>query len=118
MENNNAHAAIDPAAYAAMKTTMGEIFSDVIATFLDYVPQQLDKLDTAIQQADCENIFTAAHSIKSSCSSIGALGVASIAQQIEQLGRNKISAGTEQLYQTLLRQFSKAVAFLEQDRAG
>jgi HPt (histidine-containing phosphotransfer) domain-containing protein len=112
-----ARSAIDPAAYAAMKDTMGEIFSEVVKTFLDYVPKQIDRLDTAIQQADCENIFTSAHAIKSSCSSIGALGVAGAAEQIEQLGRNNISAGAEQHYQTLLQQYAEAVEFLKQDSA-
>lgn len=107
--------AIDSAAYAAMKNTMGDIFPDVIATFLDYVPQQIHKLDTAIKQADCDSIFNSAHAIKSSSSSIGALGLASTAAQIELLGRQKTSSGAEQHYQTLQDQFSEAAAFLRQD---
>lgn len=107
--------AMDAAAYAAMKNTMGEIFRDVVETFLDYVPQQLDKLGAAIAQTNCEDTFNFAHSIKSSSSSIGALGLAKTAEQIEQLGRNKISDGTEQYYQILLQQFSEAAAFLKQD---
>jgi len=106
---------MDLAAYAAMKNTMGEIFNEVIAAFLDYVPKQIDKLDTAIQQADCENMFASAHAIKSSCSSIGALGVASTAEQIEKLGRSNTSTGADQHYQILLQQFSDAVEFLKQD---
>jgi HPt (histidine-containing phosphotransfer) domain-containing protein len=112
------HPAIDPAAYAAMKTTMGEIFPAVIDAFLDYVPQQITQLDTAIQQADCENIFNYAHAIKSSSSSIGALGLASTAEHIEQLGRNGTSVGTEQHYQTLQQQFSEAAEFLKADCAA
>ena len=112
------HPAVDQAAYAAMKTTMGEIFTSVIDAFLDYVPTQMAGLDAAIQQADCETIFNCAHSIKSSSSSIGALGLASTAEQIEQLGRKGISAGTEQLYQLLQQQFSEAAEFLKAERAA
>lgn len=107
------HPAIDQAAYAAMKTTMGEMFVAVIDAFLDYVPTQIAELDTAIQQADCESIFNRAHSIKSSSGSIGALGLAGTAEQIEQLGRKGISEGTEQLFQILQQQFSDAAEFLE-----
>jgi HPt (histidine-containing phosphotransfer) domain-containing protein len=112
------HPAIDQAAYAAMKTSMGEIFTAVIDAFLDYLPTQIAGLDTAIQQADCETIFNCAHSIKSSSSSIGALGLASTAEQIEQMGRNGICAGTEQHYQLLQQQFSEAAEFLKAERAA
>ncbi len=108
-------AAIDPAAYSAMKTTVGEIFSDVIDAFLGYVPGQIDQLDHAIEAANCDDIFNLAHSIKSSCSSIGALGLANTAEQIEQLGRQQTTTGTTQLYQLLQHQFSEVVEFLKQD---
>lgn len=110
--------AIDQAAYSAMKTTMGEIFTSVIDAFLDYVPTQMAGLDAAIQQADCEAIFNSAHTIKSSSSSIGALGLASTAEQIEQLGRKGVSAGTEQLYPILQQQFSEAAEFLKAERVA
>ena len=110
--------AIDQTAYNAMKTTMGEIFTSVIDAFLDYVPTQIAALDTAIQQTDCEAIFNSAHSIKSSSSSIGALGLASTAEQIEHMGRQGVSTGTEQLFPILQQQFSEAAEFLEAERTA
>ena len=106
---------MDAAAYAAMKNTMGEIFKDVIETFLDYVPQQITNLGTAIEQADSDSIFNFAHAIKSSSSSIGALGLAKSAAHIELLGRDHNNDGIELHYQTLQAQFSEAAAFLKQD---
>jgi len=110
--------AIDQAAYAAMKSTMGEIFASVVDTFLDYLPTQIARLEAAIEQSDCDAIFNSAHSIKSSSSSIGALGLASTAEKIEQLGRSGTSEGTQQYYQVLQQQFTEASDFLKSDCAS
>lgn len=109
------HPALDIAAYTAMKDTMGEIFSDVVQAFLAYLPPQIDKLGAAINQADYENIFNIAHSIKSSSGSIGALGLASTAGQIELLGRNNSTDGAEQQYLILQQQFFEVVDILKHD---
>lgn len=101
-----------------MKATMGDIFPKVIDTFLGYVPAQIDKLDHAIKTANCDEIFNLAHSIKSSCSSIGALGLANTAEQIELLGRKQTVDGTAQHYQQLQDQFSEVAEFLKQDSSA
>lgn len=107
------NSAIDINAHAAVRDAMGEIFDEVISTFLDYVPQQIHKLGVAIEQLDCDNVFNFAHAIKSSSGSIGALGLASTAEQIELLGRKSSIDGVNQHYQTLQNQYREVVEFLQ-----
>ena len=109
--------AIDPAAYAAVKDTMGEIFGEVIETFLDYLPGQISKLGDAIESSDSTDVFNLAHGIKSSSGSIGALGLASTAEQIELLGRQSVTDGIDLHFKTLQNQFQEVVEFLQQDNA-
>ena len=109
--------AINMDAYEAIKGVMGEIFSDVITTFLDYIPGQISKLGDAIEREDSTEIFHLAHSIKSSCGSIGALGLAETAATIEQLGRNSDTADVPRHFEKLQEQFQSAAEFLQQHYA-
>ena len=105
--------AIDSEAFAAVKETMGDIFNEVIATFMGYVPQQISKLGDAIEQSDSELSFQLAHAIKSSSSSIGALGLARTAEQIELLGRASNLDGAGAHYQKLQQQYEEVADFLQ-----
>ena len=107
--------AIDPAAYSAVKDAMGEIFVELIQTFQEYVPTQISKLGMAIAQADSSAVFNAAHAIKSSSGTIGALGLASTAEHIEQLGRDDSRDEIEQHFQTLQNQYQEVIDFLQRD---
>jgi HPt (histidine-containing phosphotransfer) domain-containing protein len=106
--------AIDDEAFAAMKSAMGEIFAEVIETFLNYIPGQIDQLGAAIVAGDLREIFNLAHSIKCSSGSIGALGVASVAARIEQLGRSNDLGPVAHHYASLQRKFKQTEDFLTQ----
>ena len=107
--------AIDDEAYRAVKDAMGEIFNELIQTFQAYVPQQISQLGEAIAQADSAAVFNAAHAIKSASGTIGALGLASTAEHIEQLGRADKVDDIGQHYRVLQEQYQQAIDFLLQD---
>ena len=80
--------AMDANAFAEMKELMGDTFKDVIALCLQTLPQQLNAIETAIEEHNAETLFLTAHKMKSSCGSIGAFGLADKAQAIELIGRD------------------------------
>jgi HPt (histidine-containing phosphotransfer) domain-containing protein len=97
-----------------LRGLMGDALNDVLQTFLDYVPGQIDELTRAISDDDAENVFNLAHKMKSSSSSIGALGLAQVAEQIELIGRSGSTAGTAELLEQLKGMYADAETLLRQ----
>lgn len=110
-------AAIDTDAFAEMKDIMGEAITEVIETFLNTVPEQIDKLEAAIKEGHSEQVFDIAHRMKSSGSSIGALGFAEAAADIEQVARQGTTENTSALLQTLKSKFDEVAEVLKAELA-
>jgi HPt (histidine-containing phosphotransfer) domain-containing protein len=107
--------AIDMRAYKEMKNVMGEVLKELIETFIEYMPGQLDDLKNAIENKDAELVFGIAHRIKSSSNSIGALGLAETAETIELIGRAGKTEGALEHFSTLGEQLAEVTSFLEQE---
>ncbi len=84
-----------------LRSLMGDAVNDVLQTFLDFVPGQIDELERAISNDNAESVFNIAHRMKSSSSSIGALALAHAAEQIELIGRSGTTQGTAELLEQL-----------------
>jgi HPt (histidine-containing phosphotransfer) domain-containing protein len=97
-----------------LRGLMGDALNDVLQTFLDYVPGQIDELTRAISDDDAENVFNLAHKMKSSSSSIGALGLAQVAEQIELIGRSGSTEGTAELLEQLKGMYADAETLLRE----
>ena len=107
--------AMDMRAYNEMKDVMGNVLKELIETFIDYMPGQLDDLNGAISNNNAELVFSIAHRIKSSCNSIGALGMAETAEVIELIGRAGKADGTDTHFTTLSKQLTEVNTFLKQE---
>lgn len=107
--------AMDMRAYREMKRVMGVVLKELIETFLDYMPGQLDDLNNAVNKEDPELIFSIAHRIKSSSNSIGALGLAETAEIIELLGRSGKTEGVAPHLSMLSEQLVETMDFLKQE---
>ena len=107
--------AMDMRTYNEMKSVMGEVLKELIETFLEYMPGQLDDLNKAITNADAELVFGIAHRIKSSSNCIGALGLAETAETIELIGRAGKVDGTDTHFKVLNEQLAEASEFLKQE---
>ena len=106
---------MDFRAYAEVKNVMGEVLNELIETFIEYMPEQIDNLKDAIDNGDAELIFSISHRIKSSSNSLGALGLAETAEAIELIGRSGESTGTAEHFEKLHAQYSEVVEFLKQE---
>jgi HPt (histidine-containing phosphotransfer) domain-containing protein len=107
--------AMDMRAYKEMKGVMGEVLKELIETFIDYMPGQLDDLNDAINKGDADLVFGIAHRIKSSSNSIGALGLAETAETIELIGRSGKTKGTDTHFTMLNDQLNEVMTFLKQE---
>lgn len=106
---------MDLKAYAEVKNVMGDVLNELIETFIEYMPEQIENLNTAITNQEPENIFSIAHRIKSSSNSLGALGLAATAETIELIGRSGKSSGATEHIQRLNQQYAEVVDFLKQE---
>lgn len=111
MEQN----AMDPRAYNEMKSVMGSVLHDLITTFLEYMPGQIEDLNQAINDGNADLIFSIAHRIKSSSSSLGALGLADTAETIEKIGREGNAVGADEHFNVLRTQLDEVMAFLNKE---
>lgn len=106
---------MDMRAYAEVKSIMGEVLKELIETFVDYMPSQLEELQKAIESNDAGQVFGIAHRIKSSCNSLGALGPAETAETIEKLGRENTIDNADQSLDDLKIQVNKTIDFLKKE---
>ena len=107
--------AINSEALDELRSLMGESLDEVLQTFIEYVPDQINELSKAVVNDDAESVFNLAHKMKSSSSSIGALGLAHTAEQIELIGRAGSTEGAAELLQQLKDMYSDAEVLLREE---
>ncbi len=107
--------AINSEALDELRSLMGESLDEVLQTFIDYVPDQINELSKAVINNDADGVFNLAHKMKSSSSSIGALGLAQTAEQIELIGRAGSTEGAAELLEQLKGMYSDAEVLLREE---
>jgi HPt (histidine-containing phosphotransfer) domain-containing protein len=78
---------LDEEIIAELREVMEEEFADLIDSFLDDLPVQLDHLQVAIFQESADEVYRIAHKLKSSCGTLGALRLAEWVRRLELAGR-------------------------------
>jgi CheY-like chemotaxis protein len=68
----------------------GTIVIEVIDMFLADTPQQLDRMRQALATASAQDLRHAAHTLKSTSASVGALALAACCREIEELARDGV----------------------------
>ena len=106
---------MDMAAYAELKEILGDTLKEVIRMYLDTMPEMLTTLDTQIQNKDANQVFETAHRIKSSSSSIAAMGIANLAEIIEQISRQGSTESTEAPLEKLKSVYAELTPFLSSE---
>ena len=75
----------------------GGVFARFAHTFLEAVPITLESVRTAVRQSDAAGIATAAHALKGASLNVGAEAMASVSQELEELGKSGTSEGAAAL---------------------
>jgi HPt (histidine-containing phosphotransfer) domain-containing protein len=106
---------IDLPTFEALKEAMGEDFiSELVQAYFDETPQLLTKLEQALARQDCEGFRQAAHSIKSTSNSFGALNFGAEARELEMMGREARLEGAEEKVMSLLKDYKPVQQALEE----
>jgi HPt (histidine-containing phosphotransfer) domain-containing protein len=80
---------IDQATFAGLTDLVGDDFIDeLVETFFEEAPELLAEMKRALAEGDAGAFRRAAHSLKSNSESFGATRLASLARELEYLGRD------------------------------
>ena len=92
---------------ALKETTGAEFVNELVDTFLEDTPKLVMELRNALTSKDADAFRRAAHSIKSNAATFGAEQLATLARELESLGReNDLEIGTR--LEALEEAFQKA----------
>jgi HPt (histidine-containing phosphotransfer) domain-containing protein len=84
----NPSSEIDLTTYEALKDAMGaDYIGELVQAYFDETPQLLDDLQQALAKQDFDGFRRAAHSIKSTSNSFGALEFGMLARELEMMGK-------------------------------
>ena len=79
---------IDLPTFEALKEAMGaDYINELVQAYFEETPQLLSKLQDALGRQDSDAFRQAAHSIKSTSNSFGALTFGALAKELEMMGR-------------------------------
>ena len=85
----------------------GLLLEEMIASYLNDTEVRLQAIANAITEADAESIFQAAHSLKSSSANLGAVNLARLCQELEQLGKDNSFHNTPELLSNAESEFQQ-----------
>jgi CheY-like chemotaxis protein/HPt (histidine-containing phosphotransfer) domain-containing protein len=84
-----------------------EIFKEIIATFLEDAPNQIDKLKKALQEGDAKRVERQGHLLKGAALNIGGNGLQNAARELEVAGKEGDLTKAQSLVAMLDREFEK-----------
>jgi HPt (histidine-containing phosphotransfer) domain-containing protein len=111
--------AIDEAAFEKLKNDVGVDFvGELIETYCDETPQLIAKLQYAIDVNDADALRQAAHSIKSTSNTVGALSLGALSKELEVLGRAGDLTGAPEKVARLAAEYDRVQLALKDLRHG
>ena len=76
---------IDTSALDQVKILMSDRFADILQKYIDLSPRYIQSIETAWQQHDAAGMIEGAHALRSCSLSMGARGVAMLADNVEMM---------------------------------
>ena len=107
---------LDSAVLAALQDVMEDEYPVLLDTFLADSEERLRLLRQAERTGDAQNLRLAAHSFKGSCSNMGALMLAGLCKQLEEVGRRELLAEAPELIEQVEREFAIVRILLKSER--
>ena len=106
---------IDLPTFETLKESMGTDFiGELVQAYFDETPQLLSKLQEALAKQDCDLFRQAAHSIKSTSNSFGALQFGGLARELELMAREGKLDGAPAKVATLVGDYDLVKKSLEE----
>jgi HPt (histidine-containing phosphotransfer) domain-containing protein len=93
-----------------------DLFIELVGLFLEDARANFEVLRDALEGCDAQGVERAAHTLKSSCCNVGAVGLSAACFKLEQLGRAGRLDGAEQILVSALREFEEVCAALNSEK--
>lgn len=94
------------------------LLKNIVTLFIEKSPELIEEIDAALEAGDAESLFRAAHSLKSSSATIGAMGLSETCSQLEALGRKGSFHGVRELTLKMRSEFKEVCFALTRLREG
>jgi HPt (histidine-containing phosphotransfer) domain-containing protein len=99
---------IDQATFEKLKNDVGEDFiGELVETYCSETPQLIAKLRYALEANDSDTFRRAAHSIKATSYTVGALSLGEMAKELEMMGRAGDLAGAQEKIDRLAAEYHR-----------
>jgi len=109
--------AIDDSVLRDISAMSGEqshsLITNIVELYLQRSPSLIEDIQQSLHGGDAEQLFKAAHALKSSSANIGAVRVSEIAREIEKLGRNNQVEHAHPHIERLLESYDQAQLMLK-----
>lgn len=110
---------IDAPTFKALQDAAGADFvADLVQTFLGEVPVMIAELRSALAAGDAERFRRVAHSLKSNSNTFGAVGLGTLARDLELSARERIAAADAKPIDALEHEFARVAARLQEMSRG
>lgn len=112
---------LDMGVISTLKELGGEdepdLFVELIDLFLENAGSNFRALREALDRSDAQAIERTAHTLKSSCGNVGAVGLSEACFKLEQLGRAGRLDGAAQILADALREFDEVCLALNSEKS-
>jgi signal transduction histidine kinase/DNA-binding response OmpR family regulator/pSer/pThr/pTyr-binding forkhead associated (FHA) protein len=92
--------------------------TEIIEQYFEDTPQKLQVIQQAIDNQDATALRQAAHGLRSGSANLGAIAVADLCRQLEDLARSGTTQGSSITMELLIQNYPKVKLALEQEVAG
>ena len=113
---SNIHQVIDIKTLQTLQKIMSVVeggFDDILQTFLANSPTILHAMEEAIKANDAKKMGASAHTLKSTCASLGIFPLSELLRTVEKNGREENMVGIEQLFKTITTEYQIVKNHLE-----
>jgi signal transduction histidine kinase/DNA-binding response OmpR family regulator len=93
------------------------VFAELIECYLTETPKLVQDISTAIATQDAQTVWKAAHQLKSSSASIGAIALAQVCKVLEAQGRSSELENSVELLTQLYQEYQQVKTALEKELA-
>ncbi len=115
-------AALNAKALQALRDMVGEdspdVFAEVINSYLEDAPKQVQEIQVAVKMGDAAAVARAAHTLKPTSATLGAIALAQLCKEIEAMGRaGNISEVLGQKVEQLAAEYEQVKTALQAEQA-
>jgi signal transduction histidine kinase/DNA-binding response OmpR family regulator len=113
----NSDKAINTEVLQGLRQTMGvnadQFLTQLIDVYLEETPLLIQAMDTAVAQTDATAMQKAAHTLKSSSASLGAITLSKLCEQLERLGYSQTMTGAREIVAQVESEYERVKAGLQ-----